>query len=447
MLLGGNLLFVVDTRHHGRKQPSRRTQARRSRPRPTTQPPKKSEKKATRWIAPKSLQQAARQASKLHGEVESLTERAMNRAIRVGKVLNWAKKEHERQKSRGFVKWMEEKAGIPRRTGYNYMDLDDEEPTLRSRSEDLSGLLVTTELEQIKQRKRAAKKPKSPPKIPWPDSYTPHDSSNWFCTSRSEWNLDELKQASNMNWESIVEEDGMTGVRAQAIGPGTPYKDKFSIFSGVLMEWACLRYLGDPPARIIDPCAGGAVRGVVAATMGFEYHGIDISAEQIAENIERCEDMPHSEDMPHKPHYYVGDGTKLDDYVEGAFDLLITCPPYWIKEKYSGCHGDLSVCETYSEYLQRLDEMLRAAMPLLKSGAFACLVLGNVRDPSTEPPREDLDIAADLTPYFRAAGFRRHQSFPIISPNGSAAANAGALWTPHKYLFPVHQTMLVLRKP
>jgi hypothetical protein len=303
-------------------------------------------------------------------------------------------------------------------------------------------VLVTAELARIAEEKRKAKPPKPPPKIPWPDSYTPPDPSNWFYTSPDLWDLDKLKQASKMKWQDIVKEDGDTGVRAEvAKTEPTPHGDKHSIYPGVFMEWPCLRLLDGPPARIIDPCAGGAVRGAVATIMGHEYHGIDISAEQIAENIARCEAMPR------KPHYYAGDGTKPGDHVDGLFDFLITCPPYWNKEKYSGCDGDLSVCETYDDFLEKMGEMARAARPLMKSGAFVCLVLGHVRDPMGEPPREYLDLAADVVPYFKAAGFKYHQKIIIITPVGKAAGNGGSLWTPYKFFIPVHQTMLVFRTP
>jgi hypothetical protein len=438
--MAGDFLCVVEKPHKGPKPTPRRKCGSRPNGTLATQAPKK-ETKAPRWVAPKSLKQAAKQACQLHGEVESLTESAMNRALRVGKVLKWADEEHKRQKSRGFVKWMEEDAGIPRRTGYNYMDLADEEPSIRSRSEDSKGVLVTAELARIAEEKRKAKPPKPPPKIIWPDSYIPHESCDWFRTSTTVWDLAELKQASQMDWDDIVEEDGVTGVRAQAVGSGTPYSEKFSIFPGVLMEWACLRYLGGPPARIIDPCAGGAVRGAVATIMGYEYHGIDISAEQIAENEERCEDLPH------KPLYYVGDGTKLGDYVGGEFDFLFTCPPYYKKELYSGCAGDLSACETYDDFLEKMGEMARAAMPLMKSGAFVCLVLGHVRDQSGKPPSRYLYLPAHIAECFEDAGFQVHQEIIIRGPDGSAAANAGALWTPYKYLVPVHQTMLVFQTP
>jgi hypothetical protein len=83
----------------------------------------------------------------------------------------------------------------------------------------------------------------------------------------------------------------------------------------------------------------------------------------------------------------------------------------------------------------------------MKAGAFVCLVLGHVRDQSGKPPSRYLYIPAHVAACFEDAGFQMHQEIIIRGPDGSAAANAGALWTPYKYLVPVHQTMVVLRKP
>ena len=54
-----------------------------------------------------------------------------------------------------------------------------------------------------------------------------------------------------------------------------------SIFDPVLCELA-YRWFTPPAAHILDPFAGGSVRGIVAAKLGRRYTGIDLRAEQIA---------------------------------------------------------------------------------------------------------------------------------------------------------------------
>lgn len=56
-----------------------------------------------------------------------------------------------------------------------------------------------------------------------------------------------------------------------------------SIFDPVLCEIA-VRWFAPHRARVLDPFAGGSVRGIVAAISGAEYLGIDLRKEQIAAN-------------------------------------------------------------------------------------------------------------------------------------------------------------------
>ena len=63
-----------------------------------------------------------------------------------------------------------------------------------------------------------------------------------------------------------------------------------SIFDPVLTElmykWFC-----PVGGRIFDPFAGGSVRGIVAAKLGYEYHGIDLRQEQIEANISNAHEI------------------------------------------------------------------------------------------------------------------------------------------------------------
>lgn len=56
-----------------------------------------------------------------------------------------------------------------------------------------------------------------------------------------------------------------------------------SIFDPVLCELA-YRWFCPPGGKILDPFAGGSVRGIVAAKLGRHYTGVDLRAEQIAAN-------------------------------------------------------------------------------------------------------------------------------------------------------------------
>jgi len=61
-----------------------------------------------------------------------------------------------------------------------------------------------------------------------------------------------------------------------------------SIFDPVLCE-VVYRWFSPPGAAVLDPFAGGSVRGIVAAVLGRSYTGIDLRPEQIAANQAQAE--------------------------------------------------------------------------------------------------------------------------------------------------------------
>ena len=62
-----------------------------------------------------------------------------------------------------------------------------------------------------------------------------------------------------------------------ASGSGT------SIFDPVLTE-LCYRWFCPSGGLILDPFAGGSVRGIVASVLGYKYEGFELRAEQVAAN-------------------------------------------------------------------------------------------------------------------------------------------------------------------
>lgn len=59
-----------------------------------------------------------------------------------------------------------------------------------------------------------------------------------------------------------------------------------SVFDPVICELA-YRWFSPEGAAVLDPFAGGSVRGIVAARLGRKYHGVDLRGEQVAANREQ----------------------------------------------------------------------------------------------------------------------------------------------------------------
>lgn len=110
------------------------------------------------------------------------------------------------------------------------------------------------------------------------------------------------------------EEKGLTGPAS-----GT------SVFDPVLCElmysWFC-----PPGGQIIDPFAGGSVRGITAAIMGRNYWGSDLSKPQIVANREQAVEILGNGGRYPIPKWVCGDSTIKIKKAPGA-DFLFTCHP------------------------------------------------------------------------------------------------------------------------
>jgi len=64
----------------------------------------------------------------------------------------------------------------------------------------------------------------------------------------------------------------------------------------VLLTWFC-----PPRGHVLDPFAGGPVRGLVAAHLGLRYTGVDLSAAQVTANRARAREWQEAGLLPHTP--------------------------------------------------------------------------------------------------------------------------------------------------
>lgn len=88
-----------------------------------------------------------------------------------------------------------------------------------------------------------------------------------------------------------------------------------SIFDPVLTE-IMYRWFCGQGGRILDPFAGGSVRGVVAALLGYDYVGVDVSESQIHVNIKQWAAIGAKEDPAVHPDNYVRSGLTPIEYLE-----------------------------------------------------------------------------------------------------------------------------------
>lgn len=207
-----------------------------------------------------------------------------------------------------------------------------------------------------------------------------------------------------------------------------------SIFDPVLCE-LCYKWFIPTGGSILDPFAGGSVRGIVAAELGHPYTGIDLSARQLAANEEQAALICHGL----KPRWLVGDSRNLPQLLAPGelFDFVFACPPYFDLEVYSDHPADLSVC-TWGEFCEAYEHIIACAAERLKPNRFAVFVVGDVRD------KEGFyrGLPQVTTEAFARAGLKLYNAAVLVTSVGSLPIRAGKQFSSGRKLGNTHQHVL-----
>jgi len=211
-----------------------------------------------------------------------------------------------------------------------------------------------------------------------------------------------------------------------------------SIFDPALTElmynWFC-----PEGGLILDPFAGGSVRGIVANYLSYKYTGLELRQEQVDSNREQALDILPLENQP---QWYCGDSDKLLDGEWGhKFDFIFSCPPYADLEVYSDLPDDLSNMN-YKDFIIKYRSIIGKALRLLKSGCYACFVVGEVRDKQGNY----YDFVGDTKRAFMDSGAKFYNDAVLLNAINTASMRAGTHMK-NKKLVKIHQNVLVFKKP
>ncbi len=221
------------------------------------------------------------------------------------------------------------------------------------------------------------------------------------------------------------------GLAADTPGAGT------SIFDPVLCELA-YRWWSPPGGTILDPFAGGSVRGIVAAKTGRAYVGVDLRQEQVDANRAQGDEICGG---GLKPDWICADSRTIDALEIGPADMLFSCPPYADLEVYSDDPKDLSTMK-YSDFRAVYFEIIKKACDRLKPDSFACFVVGEVRDKKGNY----IDFVGDTVQAFRDAGLHYYNEAILVTCVGSLPIRAGKQFSASRKLGKTHQNILVFVK-
>ncbi len=208
-----------------------------------------------------------------------------------------------------------------------------------------------------------------------------------------------------------------------------------SIFDPVVCELA-YSWFSPKGGQIVDPFAGGSVRGIVAGALGRKYWGCDLRSEQVDANRVQAEEI----ETEVKPEWVCGDSMATLENAPEA-DMVFSCPPYGDLEVYSDDPQDLSNMEWHT-FVAAYKRIIFRAVQRMKPDTFACFVVGDFRDKKGFYR----NFVSETIDGFEQAGARLYNEAILATSVGSAAMRVTKQFESGRKMAKTHQNVLVFCK-
>lgn len=214
-----------------------------------------------------------------------------------------------------------------------------------------------------------------------------------------------------------------------------------SVFDPVVCElaygWWC-----PPGGVVLDPFAGGSVRGIVASVLDLRYYGVELREEQVEANRSQINERTRGR---YVPKWRCGDSYDLVPRAPMA-DFIFSCPPYGNLEQYSDDPNDISNM-TYADFLERYRAIVARSIARLRPNRFACFVVANYRHKNNEDGHALVDFVGDTVNAFEAAGARYYNDIILINAVGTGAMRTNTSFVRgSRKVVKAHQNVLVFVK-
>jgi DNA modification methylase len=237
--------------------------------------------------------------------------------------------------------------------------------------------------------------------------------------------------------ESLQREPSWDEIIDYAKQKGMHVYEGASIFDPVLCELS-YRWFCTEGGKILDPFAGGSVRGIVAGVLGYQYAGIDLRLDQVEANRKQASILDVK-----NVDWFDGDSNEVLDLYKplDGFDFVYSCPPYADLEKYSDDPKDLSNMD-YADFKEVYFSIIKKSVAQLKDDRFACFVVGDVRDKKGFY----YNFVSDTILAFKDAGMELYNEIILVNVVGSLAVRVRRQFNGGRKVGKMHQNVLVFYK-
>ena len=233
------------------------------------------------------------------------------------------------------------------------------------------------------------------------------------------------------------------GIQSELGRENTISKSRFwddnivSVFDATLCENIYTSFI-PPSGSILDPFAGGSVRGIVAEELGFKYTGIELSKEQVDANKLQS----------NKPNWICGDSEEVLDTLQDQYDLVFTCPPYHDLEIYSDNPNDLSNMG-WDTFLMKYKSIIQKSYDKLKDNRFFIIVVSEIRDRLTTGNYKIGKYKGFVPSTIRIVeecGFHYYNDVVLINGSQQAGRMSNLYFNRNRKIASTHQNVLMFVK-
>ena len=223
-----------------------------------------------------------------------------------------------------------------------------------------------------------------------------------------------------------------------------------------------IEFFTKPGEHVLDPFAGVGGTLLGASLCERKATGIEINPEWIDIYRRVCTETDLAPQT-----MIAGDTLRILDGIKArSVDFVATDPPYNRQFKRTMCNGvygnqnrktdfvsfsdhpdDFSNSATYGEYLDRMEEMFRKLLPLLRDGAYVAVILRNAYQDG-----EYMMTQADVAGRARSPLLRDEKHTSRLFLKGEIIWHqSGSRLRPYGYPYAfvpniAHQTIVILRK-
>jgi len=216
-----------------------------------------------------------------------------------------------------------------------------------------------------------------------------------------------------------------------------------------------IRFFTKQGGWVLDPFVGSGSTLVACAETGRNGVGVELSPEWVETADERVRRAVEGASGELSLRVIQGDARAIVGTLgRDQFDFLITSPPYWrilgktlgqkqrreregkgLPTRYSDDADDLGNIESYEGFLGSLQQVFAGALPLLRPGAYACVIVSDFRHGP-----EYYDYHSDVTRLMKTAGYIL-EGITILAQDNK---NLYAYGRPYRFVPNVHHQYLLL---